>query len=359
MVRILICMSTVLFLFSSGLFGVTLDEARFNLASKYLDQKRYQEAAQEYSELVSKYPFSPYYSRSLTALGKSLFALGNYETALSYYEQAVKKEANPMEKRKALFGRAECNYNLKRYQISGPQFQSFAISFPDSPACPAALYYGGMSFEALKQTQEALLFYKTLETQFPQSQYSAMAKKRENIIAEKQKQKEKEAIVAVFTGKEPVETETVISTFTITNEKIEKEMAKPYYLTNLLTVTVTNTSTPAVFTNYFYNTNETYIVRTNLFMLTNYFVYTNQSEREILVSISNIVTNQLIVTQTVVQNIENREPIIEPLVDENRKKEEEVSRYQALLELKAKLLEMKEKMIQDKNSLLLNDQKTN
>ena len=58
----------------------------YNLANKYLAQERYQEAAEKYSEAISRYEFDPDF---YTNLGIANRKLGNYAGAEDAFKKAI------------------------------------------------------------------------------------------------------------------------------------------------------------------------------------------------------------------------------------------------------------------------------
>ena len=85
---------------------------------------------------------------------------------------------------------------------------------------------------------------------------------------------------------------------------------------------------------------------------------TNLAESASSAPLTNIVwiSNEFVGTQQ--NNCETNDGA-SSLENETRKKEEELERYRALLELKAKLLKIKERVVRDKNDLILSDTLTN
>lgn len=292
---------SVLLISTTVLFAITLDEARFKLAEKFYNKKKYEQAIEEWNFLINNYPLSPYYKASLIYTAKSYYYLNRFEKSLDTYQRLENDHLNENEKKICIFGKAENYYKLKQYKKAGELFKEFAINYSSSPVHHASLYYAGKSYLAIGQRPEALVFFESIVSNYPCSPYYNEAK---NILGSKEKEVKPIKVAKVDkTLKPTIYQKTNI--IEITN-RIEESFYEYHTITNI----ITNYETNAI-----------------------------------------LLSNQLVLTQ-LVQTEDTNAIMIRQLEEENRRKKEELERYKTLVELKARLLDLKEKALKEKNDIL-------
>ncbi len=113
----------------------------FNRAYKYLSENKYDEARQEFSQFLQKYPQSPQSSDAAFWIAESYFRQGQYEEAIL-------------------------------------DFQKFIEDYEKDIKVPLAYYKQGESLLSIDRKQEAVIFFQTLIDKFPQSDEARSAKEK-------------------------------------------------------------------------------------------------------------------------------------------------------------------------------------
>ncbi len=295
---------TSLILFTS----MSIEEANFNLAKQWYEEKKYEKSAREFEEISKKYPFYEKY-KVLYYAGKSYFAIKNYEKALYFYERLYAIAQNEIEKRQSTFELAKTYYFTKKYLVAIRLFNEFIVRYSDSPVMHATLYYSASANEKLGKTLEASLLYKTLIENYPSSPYADEAK--------------------------------------ISLEKIQDRWGK-------ITFTEVKTNEHIV-TNY----EKQLIIITNVVYLTN----TENTNTIGYVSISTQSlenkTNEQIISNEKKPELYEDADLLNALKKENLKGEEEIKRYKEIIELKNRLLKIKEKLLEEKKGMVIGDEESN
>ncbi len=287
---------------SGALFAIGLDTAKFRLAEKFYNQNNHRKALDECRDLIANHPYSGHVPRALLIAGKSSLALNDFEKASRYFSVLEKRAVKESDKRQALFGFAQSSYRLGRWKDAAVAYMNFGMRYKDSPVAPAALFYAGRSLDAMNLQGDAQSVYQTLAREYPGSPYAREAR-------------------TPAASPEPPSRPAVPETPDLNVVDLSGALR-----------TITNT-----------------VVITNLFQPDGpaQFPETREDYSVRRVEISNTV----VLTQTVVM-IDTNEQELERAYRENRRTEEEIDRFRALVELKAKLLEMKEKAVREKNELL-------
>ncbi|MGC8765524.1 MAG: tetratricopeptide repeat protein [Brevinematia bacterium] len=291
------------------LTSMSIEEANFNLAKKWYDEKKYEKSAKEFEEISKKYPFYENYNSVLYYAGKSYFYIKNYDKALYFFEKLYPLTKNNIEKRQASFELAKTYYFKENYKKSIQFFNEFITKYPDSPVIHAALYYLANANEKSGRIIEAEMLYYMLTQNYPQSPYYLSASKSLEEISRK-----KRGILA--------------------REKLADNKTNITIITNYETL-------PIIITNVIYLTNKEKIEETNILVLTqntiNITLKTNQEKSEFY----------------------EDEDLLNALKKENLKGEEELKRYQEIIELKGRLLKMKEKLLEEKKGMVIGNEENN
>jgi tetratricopeptide (TPR) repeat protein len=278
-----------------------IEDAHFNLAKKYYEENKFELASREFEEFCNKYFASESYNKALYYGGKSFQQVKNYKKAIKFFETLAKNANREYEKRQSSFELARCYYLLKDYKKSALLFKEFFIKYPDSPVSHAALYYSATSYDRIGKKPEAIILYENLLSNYPESKYASVAKK----------------IIDEF--------------YSLKSEKVKKFEI-------------------VVITNEVFLTNHT--VQTNIYIVTNFVEQKSLFYSEITDTNKNIQIS----SQNLITNTTEEDPLLKAIKEENLKNEEEIKRYQEIMELRNKLLQIKEKLLKEKKELELKDE---
>lgn len=364
------CQGIVVFCFvllalSAQGFGLTLPEAKFKLGERLFQAGRYAEAAPEFQGLLSEYPESPLVNSALYYLAQIQARSGKTELALAYYEKLSSRALSIAHKRQALYGMAECHYKLGDYRSAGREFLSFSLEHRDSPARPAALYYGTDALRRISMDGEAELLARTLLLEYPGTSYAAKlltasatpvppsavkpvpvassaveptARPVQPFVMPEETPSPRSGSIrdAASSGLNPTEEEKAQAGSRERNPKPALNTPVPQIQrtpepmaivqpTNAVSVTTTNWMTNWIDV---YQTNSAMVYSTNEIQTTNRFYLPGETP-------------------------EPDAAEIERAREAARREQESIARYQAMVELKARLLEIKDRTLKEKEKILL------
>jgi len=122
-------------------------------------------------------PVSQNLDEKLFIIAQGLHAIKHFDLALEklnrFFENPVSEQIAD-----ATFLRAECFFELKQYPKAILDYSKFQNEFKNHPNAAIAMYQIGMSFEFLKQPQDAKSFFEMVIELFPKSKYAKLAKKK-------------------------------------------------------------------------------------------------------------------------------------------------------------------------------------
>lgn len=278
---------------------VRIEDAHFNLAKKWYDEKKFDKAAKEFEEIFNKYPFYESNNTVLYYAGKSYFNIKDYKKSIYFFDKLYVNSKREVEKRQSTFELGKSYFFSGNYAKALLFFQEFISKYNNSPVMHAAIYYAANSNEKIGRRTEAILLYDFLIQSYPDSPYVNNAKNSINSLLN---------VSYCDSKKSNIKIED--------KAKVEVEK-KEIIITNVISIT-----------------NEFVYEKTNTY--TNVFDFSVSKERE-------ISTN----TELKIED-ENEKILLEALKKENLKGEEELRRYQQLIELKNRLLRMKQELIEEK-----------
>ncbi|MGC8770394.1 MAG: tetratricopeptide repeat protein [Brevinematia bacterium] len=295
-------MKKIVFLFFILLTStVRIEDAHFNLAKKWYDDKKFDKAAKEFEEIYNKYPFYESNNTVLYYAGKSYFNIKDYKKSIYFFDKLYVNSKREIEKRQSTFELGKSYFFSANYAKALLFFQEFISKYNDSPVIHAAIYYAANSNEKIGRKTEAILLYDFLIQSYPDSPYVNNAKNSINSLLNISSYDSKKSNIKIEDKAKP---------------EVEK---KEIIITNIISIT-----------------NELIYEKTNTY--TNVFDFSVSKEREIP-------------TNTEPKVDENEKILLETLKKENLKDEEELRRYQQLIELKNRLLRMKQKLIEEKKEI--------
>ncbi len=293
---------TLLFLVILINSTIRIEDANFNLAKKWYDEKKFDKSAKEFEEIFNKYPFYESNNTVLYYAGKSYFNLKNYKKAIYFFDKLYVNARREVEKRQSTFELGKSYFFNGNYAKSVLFFQEFITKYSDSPVMHAAIYYLANANEKIGRRTEALLLYDFLIQSYSDSPYVSNAKNSINSLL-------------------------AISSYDMKKSNIKME-DKPKPQRNEI-----------VITNVISITNEIIYEKTNTY--TNIFDF-SKLERNGLPANSQ---------EKKIEEDENEKILLETLKKENLKDEEELKRYQQLIELRNRLLKIKQKLLEEKKEL--------
>jgi len=148
-----------------------------------------------YKDIIENFPDSRYYPLSLYSLGTYYNGVGRKEEADSIFnliyenyknENIVNAAAVQLKKplinlsydpAEELYNDAEKKLFEKKYRESVKKFYSIFKDYSSSPLAPKALYAGGWILEnELRLLDSAAIFYDSIDTKYPKSQYASSIK---------------------------------------------------------------------------------------------------------------------------------------------------------------------------------------
>jgi len=153
-------------------------EAYFRLGNYYYNQKRYEEAVEEFDKIVQFFPQSPLLSESNYWLGWSFFKLTEYQKASGYFKKVGEYEENLELSQRALFMAAESLYNLKDYQKAREAYIKFIEMYPEGDFSANAQYAIAWTYLESKEYKASAEEFKKLISIYPDSKFTEEAQFR-------------------------------------------------------------------------------------------------------------------------------------------------------------------------------------
>jgi tetratricopeptide (TPR) repeat protein len=176
------------------------EDAMFQKGQIFLEELRYNEASNAFSELISSRQSSPFVPFALEGRAVANFSLRNYNQTIADYKQILDQHPNSQNAENALKGlqetlalqgrSAEFSEYLARYKSSNPgagnvqslefeaakslyldknykqasrAFENYLRSYPQSSQKSDALYFAGDAFLQAGDTDRAVTYFKQLE----------------------------------------------------------------------------------------------------------------------------------------------------------------------------------------------------
>ena len=189
-------------------FSVLVTKAELGVADAYYKKRRYAEAIPAYEDWLQRHPTNEKVPHVLYNLGmshyelklaidrdqtdtfaaeKNLFRLVTDFSGSEYYGQAKEKLS---EVRKDLAKReryiAKFYYREKEYYAALRRYNRVIRNYPDTEYFSESLYYSGICYYELGETDSARQQFELLATKFPGNKYAKKAKKFMEKLPEKQ-----------------------------------------------------------------------------------------------------------------------------------------------------------------------------
>ncbi|TAE28755.1 MAG: outer membrane protein assembly factor BamD [Candidatus Kapaibacterium sp.] len=188
------------------------DDALYGAAWMLFQERKYDQAAQEFTKLVEAYPLASASPRAYYALGDSYFNLMNYDAAIKSYRavadifplseyaaDAVSAmqyaymmqgkddsaslaadryiNANPGSSlsQEVKFKKAEMLFNAGKFMNAASEYEDFIAKNRQNPRSAEALFQLGRSYAAINDTSKALSAFRRVREDYAQGNFAAPA----------------------------------------------------------------------------------------------------------------------------------------------------------------------------------------
>ena len=160
---------------SPGAFAEAADE-QFDFANGLFNRGFFEEAAEEYTAYLERFPDAAEAPLAAYRLGRSAFASGKYETALAAFDQALAGALAEEEAQQALLGKSECLYYLKRYPEAVALLQPLTRQEIPAEIRVRALFFSAKAHADTKEYEAANVAFRTVITAYPESRFTPFAR---------------------------------------------------------------------------------------------------------------------------------------------------------------------------------------
>lgn len=137
-----------------------------------------QQPRQEYSSPEPVQSKGSATGQKLYDQGLDLFKAKKYKEAQELFSEFIKKNPNDDLAVNARFWVGDCLFNQSEFALAILEYQNVIADFPDHIKAPAALFKQGMAFEKLQDNDTAMIVYKKIIAEYPNSDQVDASKKR-------------------------------------------------------------------------------------------------------------------------------------------------------------------------------------
>lgn len=157
--------------FANTAFSITIDEALFGVAESLYESGDYEQAAEQFKNLIVKYPDSEHYLDSIYYAADCFAQEENFTLSQYYYAVYYRKAETETETARALYGLAQSYIGLEQWEEAAEYAESFLDDYPTSPLSDVVYYYSAVANENLGEEDSALLSYNKIVFDYPASDY--------------------------------------------------------------------------------------------------------------------------------------------------------------------------------------------
>lgn len=143
-----------------------IDTINTNYVSKDELNRLLKQSSQKISKPIKTNQLSTKSGKELTADGKKLYNLGKLDDAKEHYKASIKKNYKPAN---ANFMLGEIEYKKKSWTEAIVYYKKSVELYDKASYIPKLLYHTAISFDKLRDTQNANKFYKALKLTYPDS----------------------------------------------------------------------------------------------------------------------------------------------------------------------------------------------
>ncbi|HIN32171.1 TPA: outer membrane protein assembly factor BamD [Candidatus Poribacteria bacterium] len=143
------------------------DDARLLIAECALQLKNFDEAIQNYKQLLIDYPGTSLHLDALQGVAISWYRQGKYEEAIKGYEEVLEVAVEPEVISHSLYWIGESFDNLGLYQKAGEYYDQVISEYSQSKEMADALYSKGWTFYRLKNFRSAYELLSGFSRKYP------------------------------------------------------------------------------------------------------------------------------------------------------------------------------------------------
>ncbi len=170
--RIVFSLFTAALLMSAS----SLDKATYELGKRLFNDERYNEAAEEFKKIISRYQDSSYFEISLYYTGLSYQFAHQPQRAMTYFKELYKQAPSDSQKELALYGVSKSYFDQSKYANAINVMKQFLQYYPGSKKTDAVLFMMGQSYDKKGYPDQSRIWYNILLREHPLSPYARYAR---------------------------------------------------------------------------------------------------------------------------------------------------------------------------------------
>ncbi len=132
------------------------DKALNNAAVCYENSERFDSAMKTYERIIQEYPKSTFADAALFRVAENARKSYDFDKAVSKYEQLVKDYPNAKDRANALNNVAVLLVGLQRYDQGAKAYQRFAELYPNDPDAPKNQYKAALVYERMEDERKLI-----------------------------------------------------------------------------------------------------------------------------------------------------------------------------------------------------------